>query len=261
MSTDLVTFNANDLAMLSAMPQDDDFGSSDLSYAWLRISQTNSPQATKGHEAYIPGLEPGMFFNSLTGFVYGQSVDLIYQKMFHSFSEHEPDGKNRFIRSITEDEFEAGKADGTIIFLKKGEAGFRGKSSWYLGNNIVKDTINYMVALPNYPEDGVLRLGLSAGGNGKHCKVWNTMLANTYIAPGKKAPKLSFVWKLTLALESKPDGNYFAIGSGAKTNVEKVGPTPSSFMAQAIAGYNFFQGLDVKTVVEADVPAHDDNPL
>lgn len=250
MSNELTVFNANDLAILNGFQQDNDFGSNDLSYAWLRIAQTNSPQATKGHEAYITGLEAGMFFNSLTGFVYGPSINICYQKFFHSYSVHEADGKNKFIRSMTEDEFNNGKADGSIIFMKKGENGFRGKSAWYLGADIVKDTNNYMVALPDYPEDGVLRLGLGAGAV-KHVKAFNTMLANTFLAPGRKAPKFAFVWKLTLALEQKPDGSYFTIGSGAKTTVEKVGPVPSSFIAQASSGYSFFQGIDAKVVDEA----------
>jgi hypothetical protein len=257
MANEVAIFNQNDIELLSKYTQDNDFGSSDLSYAWLRIAQTNSPQATKGHEAFIKDLEPGMWFNSLTAKIYGPSIKVVYQKFFHSFSVHEPDGKNKFIRSMSEEEFEKGKSSGDVIFLKKGENGFRGKSGWYLGNDLVKNTANYMVALPDYPEDGVIRLGLSVAGAGKHINNWNTQLSNTFIAPGKKAPKFAFIWKLTLSLETKADGSYYTIGSGAKTTVEKIGPTPSSFMPQAISGYEFFQGLDAKIVADAGEVASD----
>ena len=260
MSNDLQIYSQDELAMLGGYEQDNDFGSKDLSYGWLRIAQTNSPQATKGHESYIPGLEAGMFFNSLDGTIYGNQINVVYQKFFHSYSVHEPDGKNKFLRSMTEEEFNAGTASGAIVFMKKGENGFRGKSAWYFGNDIVKDTNNYMVALPDYPDAGVLRLGLGAGAV-KHVKTWNTMLSNTFLAPGKKAPKFAFVWKLTLSLETKPDGSYFTIGSGAKTTVEKVGPVPSSFLAQAKAGYDWFQGLKPSVVDSAGHRDDEDNPL
>jgi hypothetical protein len=108
MANEIVTqnFSNTDIELLSKYAQDNDFASSDLSYAWLRIAQTNSPQATKGHESYIPGLEAGQWFNSLTGRIYGSDINVVYQKFFHSFSVHEPDGKNKFLRSMSEEEFE-----------------------------------------------------------------------------------------------------------------------------------------------------------
>jgi hypothetical protein len=259
-SKELATFNANDLALLSGYDQDDDFKSGDLSYASIIITQSNSPQATIGHESYIEGVTAGVFINSITGFNHGPELKVVYLKFFHSYSLNEPDGKNKQIRPMTEDEFEAGKADGSIIFIKKGDGGFKGKSSFYLGDNLVKVYSNYMVMLPDYPEDGAVRIKIGAGGTA-HTKKWNTMLSNTFVSPGKKAPKFAFVWKLTLSLEMKPDGNYFTIGTGAKTTVEKVGPTPSSFLPQVIAGYTWFQGLDAKVVDAAEHATPDDNPL
>lgn len=258
---ELTAYEQKEIELLSKYAQDDDFDKGDLSYGWLAIAQVNSPKAMKSDPTYIQGLEPGMFYNSITGDIYGSEVNVVYQKYFHSFQLVTNESKPKFIRNITEEEFEAGKVEGNIMFLRKGEGGFKGKSAWYLGDDIVKETWNYMVALPDHPEAGVLRLGLGAGAV-KHVKTWNTMIQNTYLAPGKKAPKFAFVWKLKLSLEKKADGSYFTIGSGGNTTVEKVGPVPSGFLPQAIAGYEFFQGIGAEAVVAAEkAEADEDNPL
>lgn len=45
----------------------DDFSSQDLTIPFLRIAQKLSPQVDKDAAEFIPGLEPGMIFNTATG--------------------------------------------------------------------------------------------------------------------------------------------------------------------------------------------------
>lgn len=50
----------------------------------------NSPQLKKTSELYIPDLEPGQFFNSVTGEIYGNSVVLVPLFFFKNFIEFVP---------------------------------------------------------------------------------------------------------------------------------------------------------------------------
>jgi hypothetical protein len=43
----------------------------------LALCQSNSPQRKRGNEKFIQGLDEGMMFNSLTGDIYGESVNII----------------------------------------------------------------------------------------------------------------------------------------------------------------------------------------
>jgi hypothetical protein len=48
----------------------------DIYPARLSLAQDTTPQAKKREDAYIEGLEPGMFFNSITGEIYGETVTI-----------------------------------------------------------------------------------------------------------------------------------------------------------------------------------------
>ena len=52
-------------------------GREDMLIPRLAIAQSLSPQLKKSNEAYIPDLEPGQFFNSVNGEVYGDQVQII----------------------------------------------------------------------------------------------------------------------------------------------------------------------------------------
>jgi hypothetical protein len=49
---------------------------SDIYPARLSLAQDTTPQAKKREDAYIDGLEPGMFFNSITGEIFGETVTI-----------------------------------------------------------------------------------------------------------------------------------------------------------------------------------------
>ena len=254
--TDIVDFEkltAEQQALYTGQ-QDNDFKASDIKYGWLGVAQSLTPKALKSKEEYVPGLEPGMFYHSLDNTVYGKSITVCYQKYFPSYTLNEPDGKKKFISNITEHDFESQKASGEIVFKKKGVDGWKQSSGFYHvpTSNLVKKTWNFMVALPDHPEAGVLRLGLSVGGY-KHIMNWISMINNTYVAPGKKANKYAVEWELTLVAETNTDGdNWFTIGSGSTTTVKKLRMTRPEFIAQAKAGYDFFQGVSVAEVTAKD---------
>jgi len=252
---DLATLTPEQQALYTGQ-QDNDFKASDIKYGWLGIAQALTPKAIKTKDEYVPGLEPGMFYHSLDNTIYGNKLVVVYQKYFPSYTFNEPDGKKKFIGNLSEDDFESKKASGEITFNKKGANGWKQSSGFYHGptGNLVKKTWNFMVALPDHPEAGVLRLGLSVGGY-KHIMNWISMINNTFVAPGKKANKYAVEWELTIVPETNDDGdNWYTIGSGNTTTVRKVGMTRPEFISQAKAGYDFFQGF-----TQAEVTAKDDD--
>lgn len=48
----------------------------DIYPARLSLAQDTTPQAKKREDSYIDGLEPGMYFNSITGEIYGASLTI-----------------------------------------------------------------------------------------------------------------------------------------------------------------------------------------
>jgi hypothetical protein len=56
----------------------------DMTVPRLSLAQSTTPQTKRANEKYIPDLEEGMFFNSMTGEIYGTSVEVIPLFFFKS---------------------------------------------------------------------------------------------------------------------------------------------------------------------------------
>ena len=56
----------------------------DMTVPRLSLAQSTTPQIKKANEKYVPGLEEGMFFNSVTGEIYGTKVLVIPLFFFRS---------------------------------------------------------------------------------------------------------------------------------------------------------------------------------
>jgi hypothetical protein len=65
-------------------------GREDVLIPRLCVAQALSPQLKKSNEAYMPDLEPGQFFNSVNGQIYGESVRVIPLSFFKTFIEFKP---------------------------------------------------------------------------------------------------------------------------------------------------------------------------
>ena len=52
------------------------FGAGDIEFPQLKLAQSTSDEVKKQKEAFIKGLEAGMYFNSITKEVYGENVDI-----------------------------------------------------------------------------------------------------------------------------------------------------------------------------------------
>ena len=184
----------------------EDLGAGDFQVPFLKILQTNHEQVSKNSQEYIEGAEPGLFFNSLTSKLYGDTVRLVVIKVEPCFLEWQPNMGGFVAKHNIE-------PDG----IDKSNFG-----EWKLPNgNIVQQTYNYYVLNADDPKEGLMILSLT-GGNIKHAKNWNTQLSTACLPNGASAPQFANIWELKTAFNKKDQFNWFAIGTKS-SNVTKKG--------------------------------------
>lgn len=176
----------------------------DFTIPFLRIAQPLSPQIDEDNDAYIQGCKPGMFFNTVTGRLYGTTVQVIpvmYKKLWLEWApnrgglvgRHEP-------KSIPVDKSNFG--------------------SWKneKGNTINEHHVFYCL-VANHLDEGPVAFSLTSTGI-KHARNWNTQIMMTKLPSGQRAPYFSSVWELTTVKNSNAQGNWWQIG-GRTTAVER----------------------------------------
>lgn len=234
---------------------DNDFEQNDITYGWLKFTQTNSQVATKGHQKYIKGMEAGCFYDTLTNTNLGPSVKLIYLKSFRSYTEYEgAKGEGKFVRSIQRDEFKR-LVDAKKIVQVEGE----GLKIPEMPTHYVAENMNYMVMVQDRLELGILRFSVGMGSI-RQCKVWNTLLDTAFLPDGRAAPKWAYAWKLTLSLDTdKKNHSYWNFGTGNKANIERQDLVRQPLRSRVIKNFIFFQKTSVETVDKAGESAYHDD--
>lgn len=89
-NTGLATIPEHLKAFQGSQEGKENIGQEDLLIPRLSVAQALSPQLKKTNEAYIPGLQLGDLFNTLTGENYGPSARIIPLFMFHQFFQLKP---------------------------------------------------------------------------------------------------------------------------------------------------------------------------
>ena len=199
MSNELILTGTTELAnadLYTSKVISNDFGQGDLSYSWLKIAQSTTEQVKKMSTSRIDGLEEGMFFDSLTSRVFGNSIKLVFLQFFHSFREQTAGQRGEFVRVIPKDEMEHLKATKECEWVDK--------VGWSLQNgNVVKESWNYMVLLPEHLDLGRMRLAFGPGAK-KYLNAWNTQIKMARLPSGQPAAPFSIVWELALGLDKAP---------------------------------------------------------
>lgn len=75
-------------------------GQSDLLVPRLSLAQAMTPELKKSNENYNPGLEEGLFFNSVTGEIYGDAVTVIPLHFFKNFIEFKTKEEGGGVRRV-----------------------------------------------------------------------------------------------------------------------------------------------------------------
>lgn len=190
-----------------------DFGQDDFSVPWLTIAQGLTKKAMKGSAEYVQGLEPGMFFNSVDSTVYGAKVKVSVIKFLKTYKEVTDEKDGKFVGSLTREQYEQNlKTYGRDYKAVRTPAG-----------NLQKEQYNYFVILADYPEAGLLRLGISPGGFGA-CRTWNNGLQS--FKPGYL---YAGIWEIELRMNESDKGAFYTIGVGTKPACVRVGEVSGIF--------------------------------
>lgn len=168
----------------------EDMGSSATSIAYLGLVQPDSASESDESPA-------GTWHNSASGRNYGNSVKVIPLAFRTIWSEREADPPFRTVGRYP--------VNGIEIEVRqppKGKRGYPKMINPETGNE-VQELFIYAVALPDYPEDGVLYLNPTVGSM-KTAKAWNSKLKSQLLPNGSQAPIFAFQWNLIAELVPNP---------------------------------------------------------
>lgn len=177
----------------------------DFTIPFLRILQVLSPQVDTDRPEFIQGAKPGMFFNTVTGRLYGTTVQLVpvmYKKIWLEWmpnrgglvGRHEP-------KTVP--------VDKTEFTNWKNEKG-----------NIIAEHHVFYCLVVNHFDEGPLAFSLSSTGI-KHARNWNTQLMMVKLPSGSRAPFYSSVWELETVKNVNQQGTWYQIGD-KKTMIKRV---------------------------------------
>jgi hypothetical protein len=180
-----------------------------LQLPFLKVAQALTPQIKKSKPEYIEGLEQGLFFNNVSCSVYGKSVKVVILKTWQSFVEWQPN-RGGFVQSMTPEEWQETKEKwfketGFIPEYDKKEGGLLTPEG-----NVIKDTRNFFVILPEYLDEGVIWMANSGSGV-KPSKILTSKTRMIKAPNDSPAPIYGVVWNLTI--EDFEGGEYSQIAT------------------------------------------------
>ena len=179
---------------------------------FIRLLQTNSPQCNPDEAAYIDGARAGMFFNTVTGQLYGKEINVIPVHYGRDFVEWQPNRGG----------FVAAHGPDPSILDRVVEIDDKNNSILQNGN-IIQDTRNHFVLLADAPEAGPIIVSLNSTGI-RHSKKWMSLLGNLILPNStKKAPMFAGVWKISSIQNENDEGKWYQIGNKSATCVEFIG--------------------------------------
>lgn len=168
----------------------EDMGASATSIAYLSMVQPDSGLEDDDNPA-------GTWRNSATGRNYGNVVNVIVLAFRTIWNERESDPPFR-----TVGRYQVGGIEVELKQPPKGKRGFPKMINPETGNE-VQELFVYAVALPDYPEDGVLYFNPTVGSM-KTAKSWNSQLKGQLLPNGVQAPIFAFQWDLAVELVPNP---------------------------------------------------------
>lgn len=139
----------------------------------------------------------GTWRNSSSGKCYGQEVNVIVLAFRTVWSERESDEPYRTVARYQPNSIEV-----QVQPLPKGKRGYPKIVNPETGNEI-QELYVYAVALPDYPEDGVLYFSPTVGSM-RTCKQWNALLKSQVLSNGAQMPIFGCVWTLKADVVPNP---------------------------------------------------------
>lgn len=169
-----------------------------MAVPFVRIAQQLTPQVKKNNSAYIEGLEPGMFFNTVTKEVYGQEMHVVVLKFERIYIEWLPD-RGGFVSYHTPENAERIAADKTF-----------GKWKTADGNTLQENYV-YFVLIAGHESEGVAILSCSSTMI-KTAREWNRLMTTHVMDNGQRAMPYYLVWKLNTESWSNDQYDWYGFG-------------------------------------------------
>lgn len=174
--------------------QEEHLSQDEMEMPFLKLAQDSTKQTKAAKAEYIKGLEPGMFFNTVTQDIYGSELKAQVQGYFHNYVIWKgPKGNGKYQGTMTTEEFrvfekseQLTRDGGDMVQTVNGE------SLRYT------DTHSFIVTLPEHPGAGMLIYPLSSTG----CKVartWNSLHTNRRLPGGRPAKRYATLWDLKVS--------------------------------------------------------------
>jgi len=181
----------------------DNLSSEDYQIPFVKILQSQSTQCNVDvSEDYIEGAKPGMFYNTITNKLYGDTMRLIPVNFEKVWIEWKKD-RGGFIDRHEPNSFVPDKTD---------------FSNWTneVGNTIT-EYYNFFCVIADCPEDGIVVVSMS-GSTIKQAKSWNSQISYTRLPDGKQAPYFSSIWELKTAFFQNDKGTWYSVGNVKRIN-------------------------------------------
>lgn len=181
----------------------EDMTSGDITVPRLLISQALSKSVSEGV------MKPGVFYNSITNKDYGTEIRVVVCHFQKTWVEWKPN-QGGYVGTYPVGGLDGVEGDNFTGMTHTAEDGTK---------NIVIETWNYLVILPDHPEDGYM-LFSSTRGNLKYLKAWNTKTKFLTLPSGRPAPLFSSIWKMTIGKDQNKAGNvYYSCNKDGKSSI------------------------------------------
>lgn len=189
--TDLVAQEAELAALVVEAGEEEHLTQEELELPFLRVAQKGSPQVDEDKPEYIEGLKPGQYFNTVAGESYGDSLKVQVHGYFRNFIVWKGEkGNGDFSGTLTPEQFEEFKAEHLELVREGGDMMHTvdGEQIRY------SDTRNFIVSLPDHPEDGIMIYPMSSTGI-KAARKWNTLNSGRRLN-GQQVKRYATIWEI-----------------------------------------------------------------
>lgn len=176
----------------------EDLNAQTMSIPFLKLAQALTPETNKNKDVYIEGLDDGMFFNSATKEVLGETFKFVILKFERIYIEWLPN-RGGFAGYHTPENAERLAVDKTF-----------GKWATAEGN-LLQEYYTYFGLVIGHEKEGVVVLSLASSAI-KQAKNLNRLMTTHIMDNGERARPYYLVWNVT-AMHMEKDGNDWFVPS------------------------------------------------
>ncbi len=186
----IVQDKVKDLDLIAPESAEEHLSQEELEIPFLRVAQKGTPQVDEDDPKYIPKLKPGLYFNTASEEIYGSSLKVQVHTYYRNFTIWKgAKGAGEFNGSMTPEDFkkfeaknDLGRDGGDMVQVVDGE------------DIRYRDTRNFVVSLPEHPDEGIMIYPMSSTGI-KPANKWNT-LQNGRRQGGRVAYRYATIWEI-----------------------------------------------------------------